>query len=83
MLLASKGGDITLAKLISQDESSWTLEIEMKVVVVEKTGEHKLCALLSEAYIFASAPEEDIEYAKSLEAGEGNSVSCSSDSPVA
>lgn len=78
MLLASKNGDISAAKLISETPNVWVLEIEKREVRVSK-GDTRQRAFreMTDALQWAEADPELIEHFVQLMAGKaapGNQV---------
>lgn len=73
MLLASTGGDVQLAYLISETDSSWYLKIETGNIRVRKDDKvRRAFNRMSEALVWAKADNELIEYFRQLEADEAS-----------
>lgn len=74
MLIASKNGSITAAKLISETAEAWTLEVETRKRRLSKTDSRQRAFNdMSEAMRWAGAEPELIEHFATLTAG--NAVS--------
>lgn len=71
MLIASKGGDITAARLLGQIPESWLFEVEGKEVRLSKDDDRRQAfEKMSDALTFARADEALIQYFAELEAVE-------------
>lgn len=70
MLIASKNGSITAAKLISETDEAWTLEVEKRKRRLSKTDSRQRAFNdMSEAMKWAGAEPELIEHFAALTAG--------------
>lgn len=78
MLLASKTGNISAAKLLSETDNVWLLAVERREVRVSKADSHQRAfTAMSEALKWTGAESELIEHFVALEAAEaapGNQV---------
>jgi hypothetical protein len=78
MFLASKNGDVSAAKLISETPNSWVLENEKREVRVSKGDTHQRAfRKMTDALQWAEADPELIEHFVQLMAGkaaDGNQV---------
>ncbi|NBA95307.1 hypothetical protein [Pseudomonas sp. R5(2019)] len=69
MLIASKNGDISAAKLISETQHHWVLEVEKREVRVSKTDvRQRAFSDMSDALAWANAEPELIAHFVSLDA---------------
>lgn len=63
MLIASKNGSITAAKLVSETDKAWTLEVEKRIRRLSKTdARQRAFNDMSEALTWAGAEPELIEH---------------------
>lgn len=69
MLLASKTGNISAAKLVSETDKAWTLLVEKNEVRISKTDIHRRAfSDMSDALKWAEAEPELIEHFVELDA---------------
>jgi hypothetical protein len=69
MLIASKNGCISAAKLVSETDKAWKLEVENKVRRVTKTdSRQRAFNYMSDALKWAGADQETIDHFVALEA---------------
>ncbi|WAT32128.1 hypothetical protein [Pseudomonas sp. GXZC] len=69
MLLASKNGNISASKLLSETDRAWTLEVEKRSVRVSKSGTHQRAfRLMSDALTWAGGDQDLIDHFLALEA---------------
>lgn len=74
MLIASKNGDISVAKLIRQTNKAWTFEVERREFRVRKTDNYQRAFdNMSDALRWAGAASELIEHFVALEATKATS----------
>lgn len=69
MLVASKSGNISAAKLVSETGTAWMLEIENRGCCVSKTDtQQRVFYAMSDALKWAGGEQELIEHFVALEA---------------
>lgn len=69
MLLASRNGNISAAKLISESDNDWLLKVEKRQVRISKSDTHRRAFHnMSEALEWAGAESKLIEHFTELEA---------------
>lgn len=71
MLIASKTGNITVAKLLDETPNAWALEVERREVRVSKADTHeRVFSRMSEALKWAGAEADLIQHAQEFESAE-------------
>ncbi|MBA1305910.1 hypothetical protein [Stutzerimonas stutzeri] len=71
MLIASKTGNITVAKLLDETPNAWTLEVEKSEVRISKGDTHeRVFCKMSEALKWAGAEADLIQHAQEIESVE-------------